>query len=191
MEGQRWGLSVPNHRVEVHSTERGSPLARHCVSLSVLAGSLRARHPTAAPGRLNLQLVVQLRVGTGSSRRPASRAESPNMRSVYWLSRSGARRDRSRGLHSVRGLNRSRGSPFDHAVVVRGTGSSAMLTSEAIRLVHRQEQDHGCFDSHRLAVAPTHARGHAHAQVRLLIAGFRIDGTRLQVAPVLDSRAAG
>jgi integrase/recombinase XerD len=44
-----------------------------------------------------------------------------------------------------------------------------MLAIEAIRLGHRQEQDHECLHpdpiSHRLAAAPAHARGHAHAPV--------------------------
>jgi hypothetical protein len=51
-----------------------------------------------------------------------------------------------------------------------------MLLLEAIRLVHRQEQDHGHLDSDRLAVAPTHARGHAHAQVRAQDARARPGG---------------
>ena len=41
-----------------------------------------------------------------------------------------------------------------------------MLRSEAIRLVHRQEQNHELIDTRRHAAAPTHDRRHAHAQAR-------------------------
>jgi site-specific recombinase XerD len=66
-----------------------------------------------------------------------------------------------------------------------------MLAIEAIRLGHRQEQDHECLHpdpiSHRLAAAPAHARGHAHAPVCRAHAGglhprraqaCRLPGTR-------------
>lgn len=33
-----------------------------------------------------------------------------------------------------------------------------MLVNEAIRLVHRHEQDHGRFDPHHLAIAPLRQR---------------------------------
>ncbi len=47
---------------------------------------------------------------------------------------------------------------YIRAVRKRGGAGSAMLVIEAIRLVHRLEQDHEHLDSHCLAVAPTHAR---------------------------------
>jgi len=56
----------------------------------------------------------------------------------------------------AKGLNRSRGSRFGHAGMVRCVSDSAMLTSEAIRLVFRQEQHHEPIVSSRDAVASTH-----------------------------------
>ena len=46
----------------------------------------------------------------------------------------------------VVGLNRSRGSRMRASVAVRCAAGSAMLTSEAIRLVLRQEQNHEPID---------------------------------------------
>src|ERR1700693_2616452 len=63
------------------------------------------------------------------------------------------------------GLNRWRGigAPIRRRRV-NEAGVLFMLTSEAIRLVLRQEQNHGPIDSSHHAVASTHDRRHAHAQ---------------------------
>src|SRR6266404_3650456 len=62
------------------------------------------------------------------------------------------------------GLSRSRGNAPTLRSRVLERVVLPLLSSEAIRLVHQQEQNHGIPDSDRLPAAPAHARRHAHAQ---------------------------
>src|SRR4029450_7150246 len=65
-----------------------------------------------------------------------------------------------------RTLNRSRGSRLQASAAISCAAGSAMLLSEAIRLVHRQEQNHEPIDSRRLPTSSAHDRGHAPTQAR-------------------------
>src|SRR5262245_15767058 len=64
------------------------------------------------------------------------------------------------------GLNRLRGSRLPESVAIGYASGSAMLTSEAIRLVLRQERDHEPIDSSRFPTSPAHDRGHAPTQAQ-------------------------